>query len=247
VIRDPYAVLGLAPGANITAVKLAYRRLVKGCHPDVAPDDPTAAERFHEIRRAYDVLNRRLQRNALTPRTQNPYQPREDDRARVRVKAPSRGADRCTRLDLTLEEMALGTERRLDLAPGIAVIAKIPPGAEPGAMLRFAGLGLPGGNGGPPGDGLVTLGAKPHARFRLDGADVHLRLEISQRRLAAGGFLRAPTLTGDVQIRVPKGLEPGATLRLRGRGLPGRGKRPAGDFFVTLIAPASLWESATAA
>ncbi len=231
MIRDPYAVLGLSPGADFAAVKIAYRRLVKSCHPDVAPGDPAAAARFHEIRRAYDTLNRRLMR-ALAPRHS------ADERARVRVKAPRRGADRVARLELTLEEIALGAERRIELAPGVAVIAKIPPGAEPGAILRFAGLGTPGGNGGPPGDGLVTLAAKPHPRFQLEGADVHMRVEITARRLAAGGFMRAPTLTGDVQIRLPEGLAPGARLRLKSRGLPARGKRPAGDLYVTLTVSA---------
>jgi DnaJ-class molecular chaperone len=244
LIRDPYAVLGLERGADAAAVKLAYRRLVKACHPDVAPDDPAAEARFHEIRRAYDLLQRRHAIVLAAPRTRSREDAVNEERARVRVKAPKRGADRATRLDVTLEEIALGTERRVELAPGVAVIAKIPAGAEPGATLRFAGLGLPGHNGGPSGDGLVTLRLKAHPRFRLRGADVCLDVEISVRRLAAGGYVRASTLTGDVQIRVPKGLAPGSTLRIRGRGLPPRGKRPAGDFLVTLVAQS---ETASAA
>jgi DnaJ-class molecular chaperone len=244
LIRDPYAVLGLAPGADLAAVKLAYRRLAKSCHPDVAPDDPAAAARFQEIRRAYDALHRRLVR-AIAPRAKSRDEAVHEERARVRVKAPRRGPDRAARLEVSLEELAHGADRRVELAPGVAVIAKIPAGAEPGSTLRFSGLGLPGRNGGPSGDGLVTLRLKPHARFRLEGADVHLRVEISPRRLAAGGYVRAPTLQGDVQIRIPKGLAPGATLRIRGRGLPARGKRPAGDFFVTLSVSAE--SEATAA
>jgi DnaJ-class molecular chaperone len=241
VIRDPYAVLGLGPGADFAMVKVAYRRLAKLCHPDVAGDDPAAAVRFQEIRRAYDVLNKRLVRAAVHAR------PREDDRTRVRVKAPRRGGDRAARLEVTLEEIAHGAERRVDLAPGVVVIATIPPGAEPGATLRFAGLGLPGRDGGPPGDGLVTLRVKAHPRFRLVGADVHLIMELSPRRLAAGGFVRAPTLSGDVQIRIPKGVAPGATLRIRGRGLPARGKRPAGDFYVMLTEAAAVGAPAASA
>jgi DnaJ-class molecular chaperone len=246
LIRDPYAVLGLAPGADFAAVKVAYRRLAKACHPDVAPNDPAAAARFQEIRRAYDVLNRRLVR-AVVHRPRTREEAARDERARVRVKAPRRGGDRAARLDVSLEEIAQGAERRVELAPGVVVIAKIPAGAEPGSTLRFTGLGLPGRNGGPTGDGLVTLRLRPHPRFRLEGADVHLRIEISTRRLAAGGYVRAPTLTGDVQIRIPKGLALGATLRIRGRGLPARGKRPAGDFYVTLTEPAAQDETAASA
>lgn len=236
MIRDPYAVLGLAPGADFAAVKIAYRRLAKSCHPDAAPDDPQAAVRFYEISRAYDALNKRLVRAAVQQSRQEAV---TEERGRARVKAARRGADRAARLDVTLEEIALGAERRVELAPGVVVIAKIPPGAEPGSTLRFAGLGMPGRNGGPAGDGLVTVRVRPHPRFRLDGADVHLKVEISPRRLAAGGYVRAPTPVGDVQVRIPKGLAPGATLRIRGRGLPARGKRPAGDFFITLVEPSS--------
>lgn len=52
-MRDCYAVLGLAPGADLAAVKSAYRELLKTCHPDLKPDDPDAPRRFREITGAY--------------------------------------------------------------------------------------------------------------------------------------------------------------------------------------------------
>lgn len=239
VIRDPYAVLGVARRADLAAVKLAYRRQVKACHPDVAPGDAAAAARFFELQHAYDELCARLA-PAAEPSP-------AEARARVRVKAPRRGADRAARLDVTVEDIARGAEHRVELAAGVAVIAKIPPGAEPGATLRFTGLGMPGRDGGPPGDGLVTLRVRPHARYRLCGADVHVSIEVSPRRLAAGGYLRAPTPCGDVQVKIPKGLRTGAVLRIRGRGLPARGKRPAGDVYVTVAAVNQRAASASAA
>lgn len=228
---DPYRLLGLSPGAGLDEVKLAYRRLAKACHPDLAPGNPEAAQRFHELSRAYDMLAAQLERQA----GRRPARAaREAERARVRVRAPRRGADRAARLDVTIEELISGGEREVELAPGVRVRAKLPAGLEPGATLRFAGLGAPGRDGGPAGDGLVTLRLAPHPQFRLDGADIRLTLEASERRLAAGGFVRAPTPYGPVELRLPKGARPGLVLRLKGRGLPARGKRAAGDFFVTL-------------
>jgi len=227
---DPYHTLGLPPGAGLDEVKLAYRRLAKACHPDLAPENPQASQRFQDLCRAYDTLVNQLDRHAgRRPRVGSTH-----DRTRVRVKAPRRGADRAARIDVTVEEFIAGAERLIELAAGVMVRAKLPPGMEPGSTLRFADLGAPGRDGGPAGDGLVTLRLAPHSHFRLDGADVHLRLEASERRLAAGGFVRTPTPYGDVQLRIPKGAHAGVVLRLKGKGLPARGQRPAGDFFVTL-------------
>lgn len=54
--RDPYEVLGVAPGASQEEIKKAYRLKTKECHPDLHPDDPTAGERMSEVNTAYDML-----------------------------------------------------------------------------------------------------------------------------------------------------------------------------------------------
>lgn len=36
---DPYAVLGLDPGASTAEITAAYRRAVRACHPDTAHPD----------------------------------------------------------------------------------------------------------------------------------------------------------------------------------------------------------------
>ena len=61
--RDHYAVLGVSSDAEISAIKQAYRQLVRLYHPDVNHEDG-AAERFHEIQQAYDVLSDPQQREA---------------------------------------------------------------------------------------------------------------------------------------------------------------------------------------
>lgn len=49
-------VLELEPDADFEAVRNAWRRLAKASHPDTAPDDPAAADRFRAVQAAYDVL-----------------------------------------------------------------------------------------------------------------------------------------------------------------------------------------------
>ena len=62
--RDHYAVLGIRSDAEPEEIKQVYRQLVRRYHPDVNPDDG-AAERFHEIQQAYELLSNPEQRRAF--------------------------------------------------------------------------------------------------------------------------------------------------------------------------------------
>jgi len=55
---DPYALLGVAPGASERELARAYRRLAKRWHPDRAGDD--GARRMAELNQAYEIA--RLER-----------------------------------------------------------------------------------------------------------------------------------------------------------------------------------------
>ncbi len=62
VRRDPYTVLGLAPGANAAAIKAAWRRLARQHHPDLAENAAerrAATRRMAEINAAYADLRGR--------------------------------------------------------------------------------------------------------------------------------------------------------------------------------------------
>lgn len=49
--ENPYAVLGLEPGATDDEIKKKYRTLVKQYHPDLHPDDPEAARQNERDKR----------------------------------------------------------------------------------------------------------------------------------------------------------------------------------------------------
>jgi len=50
-----------------------------------------------------------------------------------------------------------------------------------------------------------------------------------------GAEIEIPTLGGRVKLKVPPGTQSGNKLRLRGKGVPGRGGAAAGDLIVTLV------------
>ncbi|KAL0829181.1 hypothetical protein ABMA28_004018 [Loxostege sticticalis] len=53
---DLYAILDVQITATESEIKKAYRKKALQCHPDKNPDDPKAAETFHELSRALEIL-----------------------------------------------------------------------------------------------------------------------------------------------------------------------------------------------
>ena len=51
-----YDLLGALPHDDAEGLRAAFRRAVKGAHPDIRPGDPDAALRFREIVRANEIL-----------------------------------------------------------------------------------------------------------------------------------------------------------------------------------------------
>jgi DnaJ-class molecular chaperone len=147
---------------------------------------------------------------------------------------PTRGKDIQLATTITLEEAAGGGTRRLSITGGKQLEVRIPPGVKDGQQIRLRGKGGEGLNGGPAGDVLITLSLAPHRYFTRDGQDLRFDLPISVKEALFGGKIEVPTLSGPVSVTVPEHSNSGKTLRLKGKGLPGSGKSPAGDLFVRL-------------
>jgi molecular chaperone DnaJ len=109
---------------------------------------------------------------------------------------------------------------------------RIPAGVRDGAKIRVPGKGTPGRSGAPAGDLFVTVHVEPHKLFGRSGDDLTLTVPITFPEAALGTTLRVPTLDGSVALKVAPGTPSGRTLRVRGRGVQGRGRN--GDLLVTV-------------
>lgn len=112
------------------------------------------------------------------------------------------------------------------------VTVRIPRGADTGLRLRLSGQGNAGKRGGEPGDLYVVIFVKPHAIFQRQGDDLILDKMISFPLAALGGTAKIPTLEGEEKLNIPSGTQPGAVLRLRGRGMPRLKQKSRGDLLV---------------
>jgi DnaJ-class molecular chaperone len=88
--------------------------------------------------------------------------------------------------------------------------------------------------GGQPGDAIVTVHIGKHPQLRVDGRDLRLDLPVTLYEAVLGAKVEAPTLDGNVELTIPPHSNGGRTLRLRGKGLPAGGGKPAGDLLVSL-------------
>jgi curved DNA-binding protein len=140
-----------------------------------------------------------------------------------RSTGPLRGLDREALLELSLEDALEGGRRRLTLDHR-DIDVNFPAGVRDGQLIRLAGQGGPGRDGGPPGDLYLRIALKPHATFRRRGEnDLDVDLEVATWEAALGATVPVQTPSGTAQIRVPAGSSSGRRLRLRGRGLPKSG------------------------
>lgn len=119
---------------------------------------------------------------------------------------------------------------------------RIPAGIESGMRLRVSGAGHAGEPGAPPGDLYVNIRVKEDPELMRDGEDLVHRLKISFVEAALGTEVEVPTLDGAAPVRVAAGTQPGATLRLRGEGMPRMRGRGRGDIkvVVDVMVPTSL-------
>jgi molecular chaperone DnaJ len=112
---------------------------------------------------------------------------------------------------------------------------KVPPGIGDGNVIRIAGEGEPGQQGGPRGDLHVVVRVKPHKLFERHGDDLVMRTPITFSQAALGARLRVPTLDDEAELVIDSGTQHGQTRALAGHGLPNLRTGRRGDLIVQML------------
>ncbi|MBX6748188.1 MAG: molecular chaperone DnaJ, partial [Micromonosporaceae bacterium] len=111
---------------------------------------------------------------------------------------------------------------------------KIPAGVEDGMRIRLAGQGEVGPGGGPAGDLYVEIHERPHDIFSRKGDDLHCRVTVPMTAAALGTRITIKTLDSEETVDVRPGTQPGAVVRIRGKGVPHLRGSGRGDLHVHL-------------
>ncbi|CAK7347209.1 unnamed protein product [Dovyalis caffra] len=99
----------------------------------------------------------------------------------------------------------------------------IPEGVDSGDTIRVPEAGNTGGQGSQSGNLFINLKVADDPVFARDGADIYVDANISFTQAILGGKVEVPTLSGKMQVNIPKGVQPGQLVVLRGKGLTKHG------------------------
>ena len=258
-----YDVLGVSKNATDKEIRQAYRRLARKHHPDLNAGDKDAEAKFKRINEAYEVLSdseTRTKYNRYGDRWKQADQLQSQSRGgrgspfewtyRHEGRGGGFGADLFGGFDdllgqfggrsaprrieaplaVTLEEALSGTKRPVTVpsregARDIEVT--IPPGVDTGSVIHVS---LDKGN-----DLFINVTVSPHARFKREGSDLYVEVQVPFVDAVLGSDTEIRTLKGRVRLKVPPESQNGQKIRLAGQGMPKvSGNKSRGDLFVIL-------------
>lgn len=244
-MQDHYKILGVDRNASPDAIKKAYRKLASLYHPDKEGGSKT---KFQEVEAAYRTLsdpNLRAQYDNPSPFGPQGFQgfhqhnsPFDLDgifsmfgaRFHNQGFQPRQRAQ--MQLWVTLQDIAEGGSRTISVGTqhgAHAVEIDIPRGIEDGDSVQYPGVG-PGGI-----DLIITFRIHPNPKFQRYGQNLIVEQSVSIWDLILGCEIDiTDILNNKLRLNIEPGTQPGSMLRLRGRGLTGRG--PDGDLLVKIQA-----------
>jgi len=211
--EDYYKTLGISRSASQAEIETAYRELARKYHPDLNPDDKTAKTKFQQVQAAFDVLG--------DPEKREMYDRYGSSFETMGAGGPGSGPFRgggspggFSPEDIDFSQF-FGERFGTQPSGGFGDIF--------GHFRRAAG-------GGP----RRAPTAKP-AR----GTDLHHELQIPLNTSVTGGEVelslhRQSGKTETIRVKIPRGIEDGKKIRIRGQGEQApRGGKP-GDILITI-------------
>jgi len=259
--RDYYDILSVDKKASPAELKKAYRKKALEFHPDRNKSQEAEAK-FKEINEAYEVLGNSQKRakydqfghaafsqgspgfSGSTGRTgragpfsytytttggpaggfggfSDPFEIFETFFGGASPFGRGGPAKPHYSLKITLEEAFKGVEKSI-VHQGKSYQIKIPPGADDGTHIRYT-------------DFDISVDVTPHSTFKRQGIDIVVDHQIPFTSAALGSTESISTLEGKVKLKIRPGTQPGALIRLKGKGMPRLRSTSRGDQYVRLI------------
>ncbi len=210
--KDLYSVLGVSKTATKDEIRKAYRALARKHHPDVNKE-PDAAKRFNEIQEAYDVLS-------------------DDEKRKLYDQFGHAGVN-----------AGFGSGGN---AGGAGRTSAGGPAWNSGAHSAGAGPDLGsifeeifGGQRSSP------FGGRAPSSVGNRGENLEREIFITFQTAVSGGKeqvqIAGPRGPETVDVTIPKGIESGRKLRLRGKGHGGARGGPRGDLILSVRVGEHPW------
>ncbi|CAB5240915.1 unannotated protein [freshwater metagenome] len=114
------------------------------------------------------------------------------------------------------------------------ITVKIPAGVETGNRIQMSGRGEVGAGGGPAGDLYIEIVEIPHEYLIRDGDSLHVQLTLSMAHAALGTTVNVEGIDGPIEIDIKAGIQSGATVSVKGKGMSHLRRSGRGDLIVHL-------------
>jgi curved DNA-binding protein len=246
--KDYYKILGVERDADKSSIKKAYRKLARKYHPDVSKESDAEAQ-FKDVSEAYNVLKDETKR-ASYDELGNNWQSGQDFRTPPGWEQSHAGFGQT------------GGTHHYSSASGAA-------GPDASDFFEslfgnaYAGMGGQERRYQAPGQ---TAGQDQHASIQIDLADAfhgaNRQLALSEPVLTESG--QVINKQRSLNVKIPRGITQGQTMRLKGQGVSAPGGGARGDLFlevnfkphpafkvdgkdISLDLPVSPWEAALGA
>lgn len=159
-----------------------------------------------------------------------------------RARRGFKGQDYSAELHLTLQEAAK-THKQTLAVNGKNLRITVPAGVSNGQVIKLAGQGGKGSNGGPDGDLYITFIIAEDPQFKRIDNDLYTTADIDLYKAVLGGEETVDTFDGKVKLKIAAGTQSGTKVRLKGKGYPVyKQEGKYGDLFVTynILIPTQL-------
>ena len=252
--RDYYEVLGVEKTASADEIKKAYRKMAMKYHPDRNPGDKEAEEKFKEAGEAYEVLSDEEKRARYDQYGHQGVDPNFNPgfggfgggfggfgdfgdifgdifgggSGRSTAKAPRRGENVMSQLELTFEEAAFGCEKEV-------------------STQRIENCAVCNGTGSA--DGVIETCSNCHGSGQVRTVQNFMGMQMQSTSACPkcngkGKVIKTPCntckgkgkvrRTQRIKVKVPAGVDADQTVRVRGEGCVGSNGGPSGDLLVQI-------------
>lgn len=226
-----YQTLGVTEQATNDEIKKAYRKLSKQYHPDVNPNGDT---QFKQVAEAYSVIGDEDKRRNYDAKQSNnnffsSYGQNVDFSSLFdqmfsnshQTNTAQKGPDMPVEIHVSFGEAFNGTSKSFNLSDG-NIQMNFKPGLKTGQKFRVQGRGHrhPYNTTLPKGDLVVTISVIPDSRFILQDNDIWIEVTAHWWSIIAGTKIPITTPEGQLILKIPKGTNPGKTLRIQDKGFP---------------------------